>query len=240
MKYAFITGANKGIGFEAARQLLEKGYFVFLGCRDAERGKNSINQLKAIGHEHLQLISINVCDEESVRKASVQVQEHTQQLDTLINNAGIRGNVSQAPSVMSVADIKEVFETNLFGVIRTTQAFMPLLRKAASANIVNVSSELGSLYLHINPQWEYYKLKRPAYGPSKTALNAYTIMLAYELSDTGIKVNAVNPGYTATDFNNHTGIKHVSDAARTIVKYAMLEKDGPNGCYFSDYGITPW
>jgi len=240
MKYALITGANKGIGFETARQLLEKGYFVFLTCRDVAKGQDSIDKLKAMGYEHLQLINLDVCDDESVRKAAIEVAAITDHLDVLVNNAGIRGDVSKEPSEMSVAEIKQVFETNFFGVIRTTQAFMPLLRKATSANIVNVSSELGSLYLHNDPKWEYYKLKRPAYGPSKAAMNAYTIMLAYELQGSGIKVNAVNPGYTATDFNNHTGKKQVGDAAQTIVKYATLEADGPSGGYFSDYGVTPW
>lgn len=136
--------------------------------------------------------------------------------------------------------VKKVYETNLFGPMRVTQAFIGLLRQSNEPRIVNVTSDLGSLTLHNDPSYPHFNVKGGAYGPSKTALNAYTVHLAYELKDTPFKVNAVNPGYTATDFNNHSGPKTVAEGAAPIVKYAMIGPDGPTGKYFSDYGETPW
>jgi len=245
MKTALITGANKSIGFETARQLLQNGYCVYLGSRDLQKGQQAVDQLQAEGFSQVEPIQIDVADSASVAAARETLGQKTKVLDVLINNAGILGDPSQPALTSSVSMIKEVFETNVFGVIAVTQAFIDLLRQSPEPRIVNVTSGLGSLTLHNDPSWKYYPVKGAAYQPSKAALNAYTIMLAYELRDTPFKVNAVDPGYTATDFNHHSGPGTVSDAAARVVKAALLGPDGPTSQFFSDdnapeTGISPW
>ncbi|MBJ6143297.1 SDR family oxidoreductase [Hymenobacter sp. BT559] len=245
MKTVLITGANKSIGFEAARQLLQQGYYVYLGSRDTQRGQQAVDQLHAEGLTQVELLLIDVADSASIAAARAALGQKTPVLDVLINNAGILGTPVQPATSASVAMIKEVFDTNVFGVIEVTQAFLDLLRQSPEPRIVNVTSGLGSLTLHNDPTWKYYHVKGAAYQPSKAALNAYTIMLAYELRDTPFKVNAVDPGYTATDFNHHSGPGTVQDAAARLVKAATLGPDGPTSQFFSDdsapeTGISPW
>jgi NAD(P)-dependent dehydrogenase (short-subunit alcohol dehydrogenase family) len=245
MKTALITGANKSIGFEAARQLLQKGYYVYLGSRDESKGQQAVDQLKAEGLTNVEPIVIDVDTIDSIKAARETLGQKTPALDVLINNAGISGGMSQPALSTDIDTIKQVFETNVFGVIETTQAFINLLRQSPEPRIVNVTSGLGSLTLHTDPTWKYYHVKGAAYGPSKAALNAYTIMLAYELRETPFKVNAVDPGYTATDFNHHSGPGTVEDAAARVVKAATLGADGPTSQFFSDdnapdTGISPW
>ena len=141
---------------------------------------------------------------------------------------------------VSIERLRLVFETNFFGAVQTTQEFMDLLKKADQPRIVNVTSDLASLTNHSDPTWKFYPFKSAAYSPSKTALNAYTVMLAFELKDTNFKVNCVNPGHTATDFNNYKGEKPVEQGASVIVKYATLDKDGATGKFFSEEGETAW
>lgn len=229
MKKVLITGANKSIGFEIAKQLLQQGYFVYLGSRDLENGEKAIAQLKVDGLDNVELIQLDVSNAESVAQAAVQIKE----LDVLINNAGILGTVPQPPTSASLAMIREVFDTNFFGAINMVQSFFETLKKSAQPVIVNVTSGLGSLTLHSDPNWKYYQVKGAAYGPSKTALNAYTVHLAHELKDTAFKVNVVDPGYTKTDFNRHNGPGKVEDAAAFIVHYATIGADGPTGKFFS-------
>jgi NAD(P)-dependent dehydrogenase (short-subunit alcohol dehydrogenase family) len=245
MKTVLITGANKSIGFEAARQLLQQGYYVYLGCRDMEKGQQAVSWLQAEGLTLAEPIEIDVDQIESVKAAREVLGRKTNVLDVLINNAGISGKMPQTPVERDISIFKQVFETNFFGVIAVTQAFIDLLRRSPEPRIVNVTSGLGSLALHSDPAWKYYHVKPAAYVSSKAALNAYTIMLAYTLHDTPFKVNAVDPGYTATDFNNHSGPGTVPDAAARVVKAAMLNPDGPTGRFFSDdnvpeTGISPW
>ena len=245
MKTALITGANKSIGFEAARQLLQQGYYVYLGARDAQKGQQAVDQLQAEGLTQVEPLLIDVTDSASIAAARKTLGQKTSVLDVLINNAGILGSPEQPATSASVAMIKEVYNTNVFGVIDVTQAFLDLLRQSPAPRIVNVTSGLGSLTLHNDPNWKYYAVKGAAYQPSKAALNAYTIMLAYELRDTPFKVNAVDPGYTATDFNHHSGPGTVHDAAARLVKAAVLGPDGPTSQVFSDdnapeTGISPW
>lgn len=230
MKKALITGANKSIGFETARQLLQQGYFVYLGSRDEANGEEAIAQLKSEGLSNVELLQIDVSNPESVSKAAAQITE----LDVLINNAGILGAWEQAPTTAPLSLIKEVFETNFFGAINVTQSFIEILKRSVEPRIVNVTSGLGSLTLHSDPSWKFYQVKGAAYGPSKTALNAYTVHLAHELKDTAFKVNAVDPGYTKTDFNHNNGPGSVEDAAAIIVKYATVAQDGPTGKFFSN------
>jgi NAD(P)-dependent dehydrogenase (short-subunit alcohol dehydrogenase family) len=241
MKKVLITGANKSIGFETAKQLLQQGYFVYLGSRDKANGEEAVAQLKAEGLTNVQVLQIDVSNPESVAQAAAQITE----LDVLINNAGILGAWEQAPSNAPLSLIKDVFETNFFGAINVTQSLIEILKKSAEPRIVNVTSGLGSLTLHSDPSWSYYQVKGAAYGPSKTALNAYTVHLAHELKDTAFKVNAVDPGYTKTDFNHHNGPGTVESAAAIIVKYATIDQDGPTGKFYSNDIATadqesPW
>ena len=218
---------------------------MYLGCRDLQKGQQAVSQLQAEGVNQVEPIEIDVDDIASIRTAREVIGHKSQGLDVLINNAGISGGMSQSPLETTSSVFREVFDTNFFGVIDVTQAFIDLLRQSPEPRIVNVTSGLGSLTLHSDPTWKYYQVKPPHYVASKAALNAYTIMLAYDLRDTSFKVNAVDPGYTATEFNNHTGPGTVPDAAARVVKAAVLGADGPTGQFFSDdnapeTGISPW
>ena len=244
MKKALITRANKSIGFETARQLLQQGYYIYLGSRNLENGLEAVEKLKAENLTNLEAIQIDVSNDESVKAARAEMGKKTEALDVLINNAGISGGIPQTTST-DIAVFKEVFDTNVFGVVRVTQAFMDLLQKSAQPRIVNVTSGLASLTLHNDPTWKYYTVKAAVYNSSKAALNMYTIALAYELRDTPFKVNAVDPGFTATDFNQHSGPGTVEDAAARLVKYATIDADGSTGKFLSDdnspeTGESPW
>jgi NAD(P)-dependent dehydrogenase (short-subunit alcohol dehydrogenase family) len=245
MKTVLITGANKSIGFETARQLLQQGYYVYLGSRDIKKGEQAASQLQSEGLHQVEPIEIDVDELESIKAARQAIGRKTQVLDVLINNAGVSGAMPQSPLDTDISVFKQVFETNFFGVIEVTQAFMDLLRQSPQPRIVNVTSGLGSLTLHTDPSWKYYGVKPASYVSSKAALNAYTIVLAHHLRDTSFKINAVDPGYTATDFNHHSGPGTVPDAAARVVKAALLGPEGPTGQFFSDdnapqTGISPW
>jgi NAD(P)-dependent dehydrogenase (short-subunit alcohol dehydrogenase family) len=242
MKTVLITGANKSIGFETAKQLLDLGYYVYLGSRDLEKGAEAVVQLNS---KNVEAIKIDVSNAQSVTEARKIIGSKTDLLDVLINNAGISGGFPQSTSTTTIETIRDVFDTNFFGAIQVTNAFMDLLKKSDAPRIVNVTSGLGSLALHNDPSWKFYNYKSAAYGPSKTALNAYSITLAFELKDTTFKVNVVDPGYTATDFNRHSGPRNVADAAKDIVKFATLDENGPTGKFFSidnnpETGDSPW
>lgn len=245
MKKVLITGANRSIGFEAARQLLQKGYYVYLGSRSLTKGQQAVDKLKQEGLSEVETIQIDVSNEESVKAARTEIGNKTDVLDVLINNAGISGGFPQPTIGTGINVFREVFDTNFLGIVLVTQAFMDLLQKAAEPRIVNVTSGLGSLTLHTDPTWKYYNIKGAIYPASKAALNMHTIVLAHELCDTAFKVNAVDPGYTATEFNNYSGPGSVEDAAARLVKCATLPADGPTGKFFSDdnnpeTGISPW
>lgn len=245
MKKALITGANKSIGLETARQLLQKGYYIYLGSRKLQNGLEAVEKLKAEGLNQVEAIQIDVSNQESVRASRAEIGKKTEVLDVLINNAGISGGLPQKATDTDIAIFKQVFDTNLFGVVLVTQAFMDLLQKSPLPRIVNVTSGLASLTLHNDPTWKYYNVKAAVYNTSKAALNMYTIALAYELRDTQFKINVVDPGYTATDFNHHSGPGTVEDAAERLVKSAMIDADGPTGKFFSDdnnpgTGESPW
>ncbi|CAM3466459.1 Short-chain dehydrogenase [Deinococcus saxicola] len=245
MKKVLITGANKSIGFETARQLLQQGHFVYLGSRDLENGQAAVQQLKAEGLNHVEAIQIDVSDSDSVRAARMDIGGKTESLDVLINNAGISGGMPQKALEAGVDQYRKVFETNVFGVVRVTQAFIDLLRNSPEPRIVNVSSSQGSLTVAADPSSFYYDHKGAVYQPSKSALNMYTIALAYELRGTPFKVNAVDPGFVATDFNNHRGTGTVQEAGARIARYAMLDENGPTGKFVSEEynpetGDIPW
>jgi len=245
MKTVLITGANKSIGFETARQLAKQGYFIYLGSRNITNGTEAADTLKAEGLTNVEAIAIDVCDKASIEAAKKTIEAKSGSLDVLVNNAGILGSQPQNASDMDTDEIRKVFDTNFFGTIDVTQAFISLLEKAEVPVIVNVTSGLGSLTLHSDTSWKYYPYKTAAYGTSKTAQNAYTVVLAAELKDKGFKVNAIDPGYTATDFNNHSGPNSVEYAAAFVAKYAALDADGPTGKYFSpdietENNESPW
>lgn len=252
MKAAFITGANKGIGFETARQLLQQGYRVFIGSRDRKRGIEALEKLISEGFSNAEFIQIDVTDTESVERARAFLGEKTDTLDVLINNSGINGiefdgdkPLMHTATETDVTKFREVFEVNVFGVVNVTQAFLDLLKRSDEPRIVNVSSSQGSLTLHSDPDFIHYRHKGVVYQSSKAALNMYTLVLAYELRDLPFKVNAVSPGSTKTDFNHQLGQGSVEDAARRIIKYATIGSDGPTGKFFSEdmnpeTGEIPW
>ncbi|MBI1306946.1 MAG: SDR family NAD(P)-dependent oxidoreductase [Bacteroidetes bacterium] len=240
MKSALVTGANKSIGFETARQLAKLGYFVYIGSRDKTKGLEAIEKLKAMGLKNVDCVQLDVTDINSIKCARQELEVKTKKLDILINNAGISGGFPQPATKVSIDTLRKVFETNFFGVVQVTQEFIELLKKAEQPRIVNVTTELSSLTNHSDPSWVYAQYKPAAYGPSKTALNAYTVMLAVELKEANFKVNCVCPGFTKTDFNNHMGHRKVEEAATAIVKYATIDKNGATGKFFNDEGEIAW
>jgi len=234
----FITGANKGIGYETARQLGKRGYFVFLGARSEENGREAVRKLREEGIE-AEYVRIDMADPSAISEAAETIAGLTPSLDVLINNAGI-GAGGNVPSEQSMKDIRKVYEVNVFGPIQAIQAMLPLLKKAPSGRIVNVSSGLGSLTFHSDPSHEHYGVNPLDYNSSKTALNAVTVMFAKEFAGTPIKINAVDPGYTATDMNNNSGPRSVEHSAGTVAGLAVIGEDGPSGKFFDENGEIPW
>ncbi|GAB4044693.1 SDR family NAD(P)-dependent oxidoreductase [Spirosoma jeollabukense] len=245
MKTVLITGANKGIGLETAKQLLQQGYYVFLASRDPQRGQAAIDHLQGLGFTQFEFIQLDVTDSASIQAAHHSLGHKIQALDALVNNAGVPSRMPQTPLETDFADYKRVIDTNYLGAVHVTQAFMSLLQQSPHPRIVNVSSSLGSLTLQSDPSWKYYGVMPASYVPSKAALNAYTVVLAYHLRDTPLKINAVDTGFPATDLNNHAGTETVETAAGRIVKAVLIGPDGPSGQFFSDdsgpeTGLISW
>ncbi|HEX4667509.1 MAG TPA: SDR family oxidoreductase [Chthoniobacterales bacterium] len=240
-KIALITGANKGIGLETARQLGKKGITVLLGARDIQKGKTAADELAKEGID-AHPIAIDVSDPESVKKAAAQVERDFGRLDILVNNAGIMTDEKDKKvSEQSLATWRETFETNFFGLIATTNAFLALLRKSEAGRIVNLSSILGSITFHSTPGSPVYESKNYAsYNVSKSAVNAYTVQLAYELKDTKIKVNAAHPGWVKTEMGGEGAMMEIEDGAKTSVALATIGPDGPNGAYMHMGEPLPW
>ncbi|MET3879118.1 SDR family NAD(P)-dependent oxidoreductase [Chitinophaga sp. OAE865] len=240
MRTVLITGANKGLGFETAKQLAQAGNFVYLGSRDIINGQSAAGKLKAAGITNVAAIHIDVTDINSIRKAKAELENSVGALDLLINNAGISGEQPQYIAEYSMEAIRALFETNYFGAVQTTQVMLPLLRKSSAPSIINVSSEIGSLTMQTSaerpPNWSNFS----TYGATKTALNGFTVMLANELRGEHITVNSVTPGYTATDLNQFKGFKTVEEGAKAIVQLAMLEDRSITGRFFKDGGEIPW
>ncbi|WP_040806721.1 SDR family oxidoreductase [Nocardia concava] len=245
---AFITGANKGIGFETARQLGARGMTVLVGARDPGLGQAAAEKLRAEGAD-AHFIQIDVSDEESVGRAAARIEAEFGRLDVLVNNAAIGGGLEGdgKPSSGTVATLRQVYETNVFGLVAVTNALLPLLRRAEAGRIVNVSSEVGSLAGRTNPNSPLSQMVSAIpYTSSKTAVNMVTVLYAMELKDTPIKVNAANPGYTATDLNGNSGFRTAEQGAEPSVHLATLPADGPTGTFYGhiwgkeEYGTIEW
>jgi NAD(P)-dependent dehydrogenase (short-subunit alcohol dehydrogenase family) len=243
---ALITGANKGIGLATARMLGARGMTVLLGARDGDRGQEAERTLRAEGID-AHAVPLDVTDSASVRKAAEWIDAGYGRLDVLVNNAGIaRADGNWQPSETTVETMREVYETNVFGVVAVTNAMLPLLRRAPAARIVNVSSEVGSIATMTDPASPFGELTSVPYPSSKTALNMVTAMYAKELRDTPIKINAANPGYCATDLNGHHGFRTPEQGAEVSVHLATLPADGPSGVLWGslgvsgEYGALPW
>lgn len=244
-KIALITGANKGIGLETARQLAENGMLVLMGSRNGERGKAAAAGLRADGLDAV-AVQLDVTDDASIAHAAEYIGKEYGRLDALVNNAGIYAET--IPSTTSRHVMRELFETNVFGIVAVTNAFLPLLRKSESARIVNVSSEIASLTIISDPESYMYEMHDMAYQASKGAVNMLTTMYAKELRDQGIKVNASIPGYVSTDLNGGTGYSTPTEGASASVALALLPDDGPTGSFWGsllanqpgEKSVAPW
>jgi NAD(P)-dependent dehydrogenase (short-subunit alcohol dehydrogenase family) len=250
-KIALITGANKGIGFETARQLGARDMTVLVGARDAERGREAERALRDEGAD-ARFVQLEITDQKSIQLAAKWVDAEFGRLDVLVNNAGT-ASVSRRgypPSRTDLGDMRAVYEINVFGVVAVTNAMLPLLRRSPAARIVNVSSEVGSITAQSDPSHPLAQMPASVpYPSSKAALNMVTVMYAKELGDTPIKVNAANPGFTATDFNGHRGFRSAAEGAEPSVYLATLPDDGPSGIHWGylwdgegkgGYGMIPW
>ena len=231
MTTTLITGANKGLGFQAARGLIAAGHTVYLGARDRQRGEDAAASLGA------RLVLIDVTSEDSVQAAAALIREQAGHLDVPISNAGISG-ARKHPGEVTAADLQAVYDTNVFGVVRVTRAFLPLLQASSAPVIVNVSSGLGSLTITTDPSRFESTLPGLAYPSSKAALNMITSQYAKVFP--AIRINAVDPGYTATDLNGHRGTQTAEQGAVIIVRMATITPDGPTGGYFDAAGPVPW
>ncbi len=237
-----ITGGNKGLGFEAARRLGEEGWTIFLGSRDEDRGRAAADKLTA-GGVNVVMVPLDVTSDESVAGAVRLVREHTDRLDVLINNAGAPGKVV-APADATADEIHSVYDTNVYGPIRVTHAFLPLLQAADNPRVVMVSSAGGSFAVVTDPEQPVSRMHELAYSSSKAALNMITVRYAQALPK--IKFNATTPGevanhtFAATDMNNHTGQLTVTEGTDSIVELAMIDADGPTGIFTDRLGPVAW
>ncbi|MDY0813873.1 SDR family oxidoreductase [Kitasatospora purpeofusca] len=237
---ALVTGANKGIGYQIAAGLGALGWSVGVGARDDERRRAAVEKLRAAGVDAFG-VPLDVTDDASATAAARLIEEQAGRLDVLVNNAAITGGMPQEPTRVDPATIRTVVETNVIGVVRVTNAMMPLLRRSASPRIVNMSSSVGSLTLQSGPAGELTTGPvSAAYSPSKAFLNAVTLQYARELSGTDILINAGCPGYVATDLNGFRGVRTPEQGAAIAVRLATLPDDGPTGRFFDDAGVVPW
>jgi len=239
-KIALITGANKGIGLETARQLARQNVTVIIGARDPNKGEQAAKTLRGEGLP-AHAIQLDVTDRKSIDQAAATIERDFGRLDILVNNAGIMlEDPNRELGAHGLDAWRQTFETNVFGLIATTQAFLPLLRKSESGRIVNLSSILGSIAYQATPGSPTYGFSRPAYNVSKAAVNAYTVQLAYQLKDTKIKVNAAHPGWVKTEMGGEGATMEITEGAKTSVALATIGDDGPNGAYLHMGKPLPW
>ena len=246
---ALVTGANQGIGLQIAKDLVTHGFTVLVGSRNLQRGEAAANAIGPDAHA----LQLDVTDQPSIAAAAARIRQELGRLDVLVNNAAISNTgwppgmtieehaTSTRPSNVPLDEVRAVWETNVFGVLAVYQAMLPLLRQSPHARIVNVSSGVGSLTMNSDPALPYRSIFGPVYHASKTALNAMTLAMAIELESTGIKVNAVSPGFTKTNLNNYAGTETVEEGAREAVRVALLGPDGPTGTFtHAKLGTLPW
>jgi NAD(P)-dependent dehydrogenase (short-subunit alcohol dehydrogenase family) len=238
-KIALVTGANKGIGRAIAAQLAKTGITVLLGARNAAAGEEAAAQLRKENLE-VHFLHLDLVQPATIEAAAASIASRFQRLDVLVNNAAIVDPADGPPGTANLNSVKRILDTNFHGTLAVTQAMLPLLRKAEQARIVNLSSGLGSLQMNSDPNWGFANFKLIGYCASKAALNMLTVQLAYELRDTGIKVNAVSPGFVDTDMNQHQGTLTVDEGAAEPVRLALLPAEGPTGGFFGDGGRYPW
>lgn len=235
---ALVTGANKGIGFETARQLAQRGFSVWLGCRDETRGRAAAQALANDGD--VRFVQLDTTEPSSVGAAAERIEHESGVLDVLVNNAGIAGDGDGFPSEARLEAVQRTFDVNFYGTLRVTQALLPLVKKAAAGRIVNVSSTWGSISVLQAPGSQLQSFPLFAYASSKTALNALTAWLAAELNGTPIKVSSVCPGYTATDMNHGAGALQPAEAAAIVVRASTLGAHEPTGTFFDSKGTLGW
>jgi NAD(P)-dependent dehydrogenase (short-subunit alcohol dehydrogenase family) len=246
-RIALITGANKGVGKQVARELVANGLTVIVGSRDLNRGQEAAAEIG----EGATALQLDVTDDASIASAAAWIQEHFGRLDVLVNNAGISHTqegftmddyaaMSHA-STASIDEVRAIWDVNVFGTLAVYQAMLPLLRESSDARIVNVSSGLGSLASTADPTYPYRVTFGPGYPASKTALNAMAMAMMIELEGTHIKINVVSPAFTATALNNFQGTESVEDGSREVVRVALLGADGPTGTFTLWNGeVIPW
>jgi NAD(P)-dependent dehydrogenase (short-subunit alcohol dehydrogenase family) len=244
---ALVTGANKGIGLQIAKDLAAHNFTVLVGSRNLDHGETAAKSIGADAHA----LQLDVTNQASIHAAAERIQKDLGRLDVLVNNAGISHAgqpgtsleeiaKSGRPSVASLDDMRTVFETNVFGVLAVTQAMLPLLREAPAGRIVNVSSDSGSLTLNADPNYPHRAVFGAIYSPSKTTLNALTLAFAIELESTRIKVNAASPGFTSTALNNFQGTRTVEQGAHVFLRLALLDENGPTGTFSDEDGPVAW
>jgi NAD(P)-dependent dehydrogenase (short-subunit alcohol dehydrogenase family) len=238
-KIALITGANKGIGYELARQFGKEGVTVLVGARNAQLGNAAVTKLKAEGSDAY-FIELDVTKPETIAKAAQTVRTRYGRLDILVNNAAVVNKGDGPPSTADPEAVRRVLEVNFFGVLAVTQAMLPLVRNSVAGRIVMLSSGLGSLTWNADPKWSFAAVKPLGYNGSKAILNMMTVQLAWELRDTAIKVNTVNPGYTATDMNGNKGTQTLEEGAAEAFRQALAPDDAPTGGFFETGGVVPW
>jgi NAD(P)-dependent dehydrogenase (short-subunit alcohol dehydrogenase family) len=240
-KIALITGANKGIGFEIARQLGMQGITILAGVRNQALGEAAIQKLRAVGIDAI-AIHLDVTNEDTIDETAAFIDQTYGKLDILVNNAGTSVREGGTPpSALALEDVRKTFATNVFGVFAVTKAMLPLLRRSEAGRIVNMSSEMGSLTINGDPtSFAAHMPPTLAYNASKTALNALTVFFAKELRNTHIKINSVSPGYVATDLNGYSGFLTAEQGAKMPVAFATLTDDGPTGGFFGENGVIAW
>jgi NAD(P)-dependent dehydrogenase (short-subunit alcohol dehydrogenase family) len=235
---AIVTGASSGIGLAIAHMLGQEGHALTVAARRPDKLSAAAEELRGAGYD-VHEVAGNMADEDTIKGVVAAHAERFGRLDVLVNNAGVTGGMPQNPTTVSIAAVRAAVETNVIGVIRVTNAMVPLLRRSASPRIVNMSSTVGSLARQTDPGTETGPLSA-AYSPSKSMLNAVTVQYAKELHDTNILINAACPGYVATDLNGFQGVRTPEQGAAIAVRLATLPDDGPTGGFFEDAGVVPW
>ncbi len=238
-RIALVTGGNKGIGFEVAKQLSQTGCTVVLTSRNREQGESAVARLKSDGGD-VYYSQLDVCAPNTIAATYKFIELKFGRLDILVNNAGIIESTDGPASAASMDAIEKTLKTNFLGPIQVTQTLLPLLKKSKHASIVNVSSGLGSLTLNGDEKHMCSQVPYVGYCASKAALNMFTVKLAFELKDTHIKVNSADPGYTATDLNNNQGYQSIEEGAAETVRLALIEEHGPTGTYSDKEAVLPW